>query len=395
MRMTLVVSGVLAVVALSSVGAKRSVLPARVFEQPANANSNAEQAAPQPAPTALQAGEHSLVHRLLAYQVGNYDFSATSIAEDGTNSPAIAWRGQRELTPGRTFLLETRTRMDSPSTSVKASAAKSFALWGYDTARQALTLTQWSSDDPRQRSFSAPLTLDSLPEQGVAGLSLTLRMNGELAMDSGAQLVHCADLTIAKGRITRVEYALGLGQDISRPYLRVDCLRKDAAMPNPLHALMMAQRAEQHQQLDSLVGEWDVAVKAFPPGLPVIAFNARSSVRWVLNKLYLEDRLTFSNLLGEGEAMTFISFDLAEKRYQLAVLNSQNSQMAYATGDWESATKTLTFTGTMFDLATQQPMPSRTVMDHSKPDKRVVDVFIDYGDGYQRALNYEFTRRKD
>ncbi len=170
------------------------------------------------------------------------------------------------------------------------------------------------------------------------------------------------------------------------------------AMPPELEAFMSKMRpGEQHKRLDVMVGTWEGTVKFWmDSNQPPMESTGRATREWTLDGMFLIEHVD-----GETPGMPpfkglgLVGYNTIENRYESVWVENMSTYIAFMTGSYDAAKKTLTFQGDMIDPMTGKRAKQRHTLDLSDPNK---EVAVGYGVGPdgKEFKNFEgtFTRKK-
>ena len=171
-----------------------------------------------------------------------------------------------------------------------------------------------------------------------------------------------------------------------------------AAQPDPqqIEQLMeaYAKPGKEHERLQKLVGEWDVAVKSYEgdPEKPVES-KAVAKMETMLEGRFL--RQTFEGEFG-GRKFTGIGvtgYDNAQQKYIGAWIDTFGTGMMHITGEYDESSRTLTEMG-------EATMPTgvmkfRMVTKEVNDDKFTFTMYMVLSEGVEQiVMENTYTRKK-
>jgi len=149
-----------------------------------------------------------------------------------------------------------------------------------------------------------------------------------------------------------------------------------------------------HQVLNERAGNWKLEIKFWMPGSPeAMASSGTSSMRWILDGRYLEDRTQASNPMGLFEGRGIVGFDNLTKKYFSTWIDTSGTGLSTSTGDFDTATHTFHFTVKMPDPTSGQYITARTAEKRIDADRWVAEMFQPGPDGEYRCLELTYTRQ--
>lgn len=104
-----------------------------------------------------------------------------------------------------------------------------------------------------------------------------------------------------------------------------------------------------HAVLEPLAGTWQVEMKCFAPEGPQTS-SGTSTVSWVLDKHFLEDRLEATWMGKPFHGLGHVGYDNLKKKYVLVWLDDQGTGAMACEGDYDASTKTFNYVGEMPDV---------------------------------------------
>lgn len=152
-----------------------------------------------------------------------------------------------------------------------------------------------------------------------------------------------------------------------------------------------------HQALASKVGNWNMTVRMFmAPGGPASESTGKSSVQWILDGRYLEDKTTgdFNGQTFQGQGLT--GYDNLKKKYVSTWIDNMGTGVLYGEGDYDSATRTFSYVSEGPDLMFRNAyVPTRNTEHWIDSDHWVMQSFAPDGEGKEYlAMEIAYTRAK-
>ncbi|MBD3163545.1 MAG: DUF1579 domain-containing protein [Candidatus Eisenbacteria bacterium] len=172
-----------------------------------------------------------------------------------------------------------------------------------------------------------------------------------------------------------------------------DEMDPDAAMQQYME--MMAP-GEEHEALQAFVGTWDVAVKSWwqGPDGPATESSGVSEGEWILDGRYLEENVTGQMGMGVFRGIGIVGFDKFNKEYVNSWVDNMGTGIFTATGVYDPAEKTYTYTGTMDDPMTgREDVPFRSVIKIESDDKHVHESFEERDGEWVKTMELIYTRK--
>lgn len=166
--------------------------------------------------------------------------------------------------------------------------------------------------------------------------------------------------------------------------------------PEQIEQLMeaYAKPGKEHERLQKLVGEWDVAVKSYEgdPDKPVES-KAVAKMETMLEGRFL--RQTFEGEFG-GKKFTGIGvtgYDNAQQKYIGAWIDTFGTGMMHITGNYDAATKTMSEIGEA--TTPLGPMKFRMVTKEVNADKFTFTMYMVLAEGVEQlVMDNTYTRKK-
>jgi hypothetical protein len=155
-----------------------------------------------------------------------------------------------------------------------------------------------------------------------------------------------------------------------------------------------ARPGKEHERLQKLVGEWDVAVKSYETPDKPVESKAVARMETMLEGRFL--RQTFEGEFG-GVKFTGIGitgYDNAQKKYTGVWIDNMGTGIMHLSGEYDEATKTTTEIG---EATTPiGPMKFRMVTKHVNDDKFTFTMHMSLADGNEQLMmESTYTRKKE
>lgn len=151
-----------------------------------------------------------------------------------------------------------------------------------------------------------------------------------------------------------------------------------------------------HKILEPKVGKWTANMKCWkePGGQPETSTGS-SEAKWVFGGRFLEDNFT-GNFAGQAfQGRGYCGYDNIQKKYISTWLDSMSTGMMHASGSFDPATKTFTFTGESSNCMTGKVEKTRVVEKIVDNDHITMQMFGPGPDGKEyMSMEIAYTRAK-
>ena len=161
----------------------------------------------------------------------------------------------------------------------------------------------------------------------------------------------------------------------------------------------MGAPGDHHKALESMVGEFTGSVKfSMTPDMPPMESKASIKREWAMDGRFVIEHVTGDPAMEGGPAfkgMGIVGYNNWDKKFESVWVENMATHMSSATGSFDAAAKTLTFTGDMIDPMSGKKIKQTSVVDLSNPDREVMTGTIPGPDG-KPFKNFEgvFERKK-
>lgn len=150
-----------------------------------------------------------------------------------------------------------------------------------------------------------------------------------------------------------------------------------------------------HQQLEPLVGTFDVKVRAWiDPSEPPVESTAVSVSNWVLDGRFIQTMLS-GFIVGEPwSAISYAGYDNVAQKYVATYMDTGGTAMDWFTGTMSPDGKTATLTATVNDAITLEPVETEMRLRVTPDGNHVTEVWQPGGSGQPvKVLELQYTRR--
>jgi hypothetical protein len=158
----------------------------------------------------------------------------------------------------------------------------------------------------------------------------------------------------------------------------------------------MAKPVEQHKQLASQAGTWDVEMTMFEPGKDPKKEKGVVKSSSILNGLYLwsEHSSEMDGKAFEGRGVD--GYSKEKKKYFTYWFDSMGSTPMLLWGDADASGKTITYDGEVYDLGAMGTMTPRTKVVHEDADHMTFEFWSKMGGAsdYVKMMEGKYTRRR-
>ena len=173
------------------------------------------------------------------------------------------------------------------------------------------------------------------------------------------------------------------------------------AMPAAQQAMMEAWTksmavGENHQRLARMAGEWDVTTTAWmAPGQPPQVSKGTVTNSMLLGGRVLQSQLK-SDMMGQPfDGLGLTGYDNVTGRFWTIWLDSMSTGLFHASGSYDPATSSYTYTGEMADpMIPGSIVKVRAVTRVTGPDSYVLEWYDTHEGKEMRSLEVSYTRRK-
>ena len=141
---------------------------------------------------------------------------------------------------------------------------------------------------------------------------------------------------------------------------------------------MMAYAApgDIHQLLSKSAGAWKADISMWmQPGAQPVNSTAEATYEMILGGRYLQSKKT-GNFFGMPfEGIGTIGYDNTKKVFVTTWLDNMGTGIMYLTGPWDSATKSINFTGMMVDPTAGKEVPVRQVIKFVDDNTQTMEMY--------------------
>lgn len=141
---------------------------------------------------------------------------------------------------------------------------------------------------------------------------------------------------------------------------------------------------EAHQMLAKHEGEWNHTVTMWmAPGAPPSESTATSTNRMIMGGRYLVETLSgsFEGMPFEGHGM--YGYDNAKKKYFMTWIDNFGTGLMTGWGDWDPASRSMTYEGTFLDPMTSQEKSFRSVTKWVDDGHTIYEMYMPGPDGQE------------
>jgi Protein of unknown function (DUF1579) len=160
-----------------------------------------------------------------------------------------------------------------------------------------------------------------------------------------------------------------------------------------LAAAAAPQAGPEHARLAAMAGTWDVEMAFwFKPGAPPVATKGTSTIRPLLNGLFIEEKIDGTLNGTPFTTLSWTGFNTATHQYEATRISSTNTMRIAESGIYDEQTK-------QFDLKADYPLAGetwhqRTVIQPTSADAMIATSYLSFGTvpGW-KAVEIKYTRR--
>jgi len=153
---------------------------------------------------------------------------------------------------------------------------------------------------------------------------------------------------------------------------------------------------ERHEPLRYFVGEWDAEMRmSMTKGTPAEEGAFQSSMRMIMNGMYLEENVTSETPMGTFLGRGVIGFDESRQRYVSTWIDTDGSGIGMSEGYWDEEARVFEFTGEFPDMMTGELKTSRMMLQIDSENEFHLKEWIYEDDGTRwQRFAAEYTRRR-
>ena len=150
----------------------------------------------------------------------------------------------------------------------------------------------------------------------------------------------------------------------------------------------------QHRRLAELAGTWKVTQSLWIAGDPTPKIDTgRATYTMVLGGRHLRQDLRIDSPDKAFEALGYIGYDNMIGRYYSSWMDINFTGLIVAYGDYDSASHTYTFIGTLPGPAASKTVPLRAVLKVLDANHFTYDFYERHGGNEALAVRLEYTRQ--
>jgi len=177
---------------------------------------------------------------------------------------------------------------------------------------------------------------------------------------------------------------------------------QDGGEMDPEAMKIMQERAEEaralgehHEALARLLGEWDVELALFMPGMPEQSSKGTARYDWVIEGRWMGQRVDAPFMGMEHVTYSILGYDNTTKNHVAVSVNSFDTSMNVSRGVVVDPTgKTQVMYGTLDEYMTNEyNKPYKVVSRVTDDTHHVMEIWdLGIGDEGAKVLEYRFTR---
>lgn len=154
------------------------------------------------------------------------------------------------------------------------------------------------------------------------------------------------------------------------------------------------QAGPEHARLAAMVGTWDVDMTIFfQPGRPGVSTKATSTIRSILNSLFIEEKIDGTLNGAPFTTLAWTGFNTETHQYEATRIATTNTARIAESGAFDEKTK-------QFELKADYPLAGdtwhqRTVIQQTSADAMVATSYLSFGAVPEwKGVEIKYTRRK-
>ncbi len=156
-----------------------------------------------------------------------------------------------------------------------------------------------------------------------------------------------------------------------------------------------ATPGDMHKWLAGHVGTWEADVSSYAGGPEPSKSKATEVVKMAMNGLYQIANMSGTMMGMPFEGQSTIAYDNAKKQFVLTWIDNMGSGIMMMTGQYDAATKTMTYKGTQTDPTTGKDANVRQEQKFLDDDNYVMTMYGDGPDGKEmKFMEATFKRVK-
>lgn len=172
---------------------------------------------------------------------------------------------------------------------------------------------------------------------------------------------------------------------------------KAAEQAAAMQAMMKAAAVgEEHKKLDIMAGTWDAKVKFWPEmGAQPMESAGTSVNEWVLGGRWLQQKFEGTMMGAPFSGIGYTGYDNIRKMYVGTWMDNMSTQVMSSTGGAPSSANTYSFTATMLDPTSGEPVSSDEKVRIIDKDHHVFEMWGPDMDGRNyKMMEITYTRKK-
>jgi hypothetical protein len=149
-----------------------------------------------------------------------------------------------------------------------------------------------------------------------------------------------------------------------------------------------------HKMLAKDSGTWEGAITMWEkPGAPPITMNAEAKFEMILGGRYLQETSKGQMMGMSFEGIGVFAYDNAKKIFLTSWIDNFGTGMVYLEGNWDEASKSIIFSGKMFEPVSGKDIKVREVMKFIDDNTQVVDMYMNPKGQEYKSMEIKFTRK--
>jgi Protein of unknown function (DUF1579) len=173
---------------------------------------------------------------------------------------------------------------------------------------------------------------------------------------------------------------------------------KKPATPSMEELMKAGQPGPEHKLLETMLGNWEGDVKFWMgPGTEPSMGHGIAKREMAMDGRFLIEHVdgTMAGMPGPFKGMGITGYNTVEKRYESVWIENSSTWIAFQTGTYDAAKKTMTFEGDMIDPATGKRTKQRSTIDLSNPDRHTMTGFCNGPEGKEfKCFEGTFEKKK-
>jgi hypothetical protein len=162
--------------------------------------------------------------------------------------------------------------------------------------------------------------------------------------------------------------------------------------------LELMKPGPEHQQLDKLVGTWNVDCQSWmAPDTPVMESTAKVVIKPLFDGRFLQEEFTSSHMGQPFTGISTVGYDRVAKQYVSSWIDNMGTGIVYTTGTSDDGGKTITYTGTMSCPMEAKDGKSgtakvRQIETHQGDDRFTYVMYVNRDGKEYKALSLNYHR---